>query len=143
MNVVTDLNPAGWQPSKTALLDQVLAAFLSARQPLGQHAPWPLTHLGRPADSTLTKPALPDERLVLRVWVSEVLVQDGTASTPRLLISMTADRLDPLNFGYAQLEQTAMTESQLITEQDRLVVTLDKRAGPPGITLAFPVTAVP
>ena len=143
VDVVTDLNAAGWQPSKTALLDQVLAAFLPTHQLLSQHAPWPLTHLGRPANRTLTKPGSPDERLVLRVWVSDMLVQDGRASAPLMLFSMTADRLDPLVFGFAQLEQTVMTESQLKTEQDGLVAALDKRAGPSGTTLAVPVTAAP
>lgn len=116
--VVADrLVAAGWLPARAGLLDEMLWSVLPSRQVTPDRAPWPMTHLGRPALASLTRPGPDGLRLVLRLWPTDVVVQDGTGSAPLLLLSITADRLDPVAFGFMQLEEAPLTQGQIRAER--------------------------
>ena len=104
-DLVTALESAGWTPTQTTLSGEILGAIVPSRQALADHAPLPLTHFGRQALAALTKPENADLRQVLRIWGSEVNIRKAGGTAPLLLMSLTSDRLDPVGFGYSQLEQ--------------------------------------
>lgn len=114
-DVVIALKAAGWTPGQTTLAGEFVGAILPSRQTLGDHAPWPLTHLGRQPLATLTKAAAPDLRRVLRIWNSAFEIRNAGDTAPLLLLSLTMERLDPVAFGFAQLEQAALPD-QLLAE---------------------------
>ena len=142
-DLVTAFEAAGWQPSQATLSGEILSAALPSRQVLGSHAPWPMTHLGRSAVATLTKADVTDQRMVLRIWATQTLVQDGAGKAPLLLVSLTAERLDPVAFGYAQLEEAAFGADQLATEKAGLVAALPQTAGEPGRIVDLPLAVAP
>lgn len=123
-DLVTALKTAGWQPSDVTLSGEIISAVLPSRQPLDLRAPWPMTHLGRSALATLTKAGALDQRLVLRIWATQTAIQDGSSKAPLLMVSLTADRLDPVAFDYAQLEEAALTAEQIATEKAAIVAAL-------------------
>ncbi|MFZ1468320.1 MAG: phosphatase PAP2 family protein, partial [Paracoccaceae bacterium] len=125
---------AGWTVSQTSLTDDLLGAILPSRRAHGDHPPWPMTHLGRPPLTTLTKPGPDDLRLVLRIWRTDTLVQDAAGTAPLLLVSVTADRLDPVAFGFAQLEEA----SAPVTDPAALGLSLALRAATDGKPLLLP-----
>ena len=59
---------------------------LTSQQALGSHPPWPMTHLGRSALATLTKMEANDQRVVLRIWRKQTVVQYGVSNVPLLLV---------------------------------------------------------
>lgn len=122
--LVRRLGAAGWQPSTARLSDEILWSFLPSRKPLMDHPPWPMTHLGRSPLGTLVRQGPGDLRLVLRIWPTDVVVQDGMGQAPLLLISITADRLDAIVFGLSQLEEVALTPDQLAAEKARIAAVL-------------------
>ena len=142
-DLVTAFEAAGWQSSQATLSGEILSAILPSRQALGSHAPWPMTHLGRSALATLTKINATDQRRVLRIWETQTVVQDGTGKAPLLLVSLTADRLDPVAFGYAQLEETALGADQLAAAKAGLVAALPQTAAEPGRIVDLPLAAAP
>ena len=142
-DLVTAFKAAGWQSSQATLSGEILSAILPSRQKLGSHAPWPMTHLGRSALATLTKTDATDQRRVLRIWETQTVVQDGTGKAPLLLVSLTADRLDPVAFGYAQLEAAAFGADRLAAEKAGLVAALHQTAGKPSRIVDLPLAAVP
>ena len=88
-----------------------------------------MTHLGRTALATLTKMDGTDQRLVLRIWATQTLVQNRTSNDPLLMVSLTADRLAPVAFGYAQLEEASIVPDQLATEKAGLAAALPQAVG--------------
>ena len=83
-----------------------------------------MTHLGRSALATLTMTGAVDQRYVLRIWATQTVIQDGPSSSPLLMLSLTADRLDPVAFGYAQLEEATVAAEQIATEKAAMVAAL-------------------
>ena len=79
-------------------------------QALGDHAPWPLTHLGRQSLATLTRAANTELRLVLRIWGSAFEIQNAGGTAPLLLLSLTIDWQDLIDYGYSQLEQMPLPD---------------------------------
>ncbi len=140
-NLVNAFEAAGWLPSQNTLSGEILAAVVPSRLPLVSHAPWPMTHLGRSALATLSRMDGTDQRLVLRIWETRTLVQDGTGKAPLLMVSLTADRLDPVALGYALLEEASIVPDQLVTEKAKLVAALPQSAGEPGRIVGLPLAA--
>ena len=129
-DLVTTLKAFGWHPSDVTLTDEIISAVLPSRQRLDLRAPWPMTHLGRSALATLTMRGASDQRFVLRIWATQTAIQDGPSSSPLLMVSLTADRLDPMAFGYAQLEEATVAAEQIATEKVTIAATLRQaRAG--------------
>ena len=141
--LINAFEAAGWQSSLATLSGEFLSAIVPSRQALVSHAPWPMTHLGRSALATLTKMGATNQRMVLRVWETQTLVQDGRGNSQFLLVSLTADRLDPVAFGFAQLEQAAVGPDQLATEKARLLAALPQAAGDPVRIVDLPLGAAP
>ena len=100
-----------------------------------------MTHLGRTALATLTKMDGTDQRLVLRIWATQTLVQNRTSNDPLLMVSLTADRLAPVAFGYAQLEEASIVPDQLATEKAGLAAALPQAVGEPSRIVALPPVA--
>ena len=138
-DVVTALTAAGWTPVQTTLSGELLGAIVPSRQRLSDHAPWPLTHLGRQPLATLTKAGTADLRLVLRIWGSAFEIRNADGTAPLVLGSLTADRLDPIAFGYAQLEQEALPPDRLLFERLALVQALRGLTTAPQANMAGPV----
>jgi membrane protein DedA with SNARE-associated domain/membrane-associated phospholipid phosphatase len=138
-DLVTAFETAGWQTSQATLSGEILSAVVPSRRSLATHAPWPMTHLGRSALATLTKTEANDPRMVLRIWETQTVVQEGTSTAPLLLVSLTADRLDPVAFGYAQLEEASLGPDQLTTEKARLVAALPQATGDKGWAIELPL----
>ena len=46
--------------------------------------------------ATLTKMEANDQRMVLRIWRTQTVVQYGVSNVPLLLVSLTADGPDPV-----------------------------------------------
>jgi membrane protein DedA with SNARE-associated domain/membrane-associated phospholipid phosphatase len=130
-DLVTAFEAAGWQSSQATLSGEILSAILPSRLELGRHAPWPMTHLGRSALATLTKMDANDQRMVLRIWGTQTVMHDSAGETPLWMVSLTADRLDPVAFGFAQLEQAAVGPDQLASEKAGLLAALPQAAGDP------------
>lgn len=123
-DIANRLKAAGWQPSQAGLSDEILWSVLPSRTGIAEHAPWPMTHLGRVALMTLIRPGPDDQRQVLRIWPTDVLVQDAKGTAPLLLLSISADRLDPIAFGFSQLEEALRTPEQIVAEQARLATAM-------------------
>jgi undecaprenyl-diphosphatase len=123
-DVVNRLRAVGWQPSQAGLFDEILWSVLPSRTGIADHAPWPMTHLGRPALVTLTKVGPDGLRQVLRIWPTDVLVQDDKGTAPLLLASITSDQLDALAFGFSQLEEAPVAADQLTSGQAGLAKAL-------------------
>ncbi|EEW25071.1 bifunctional DedA family/phosphatase PAP2 family protein [Rhodobacter ferrooxidans] len=140
-DLVNDFEAVGWQPSQNTLSGEILSAIVPSRLPLTDHAPWPMTHLGRTALATLTKMDGTDQRLVLRIWATQTLVQNRTSKYPLLMVSLTADRLDPVAFGYAQLEEASIVPDQLATEKAGLAAALPQAVGEPSRIVDLPPVA--
>ena len=134
-DVVGALQAAGWSRSQTGWADQVLGAILPSRQVLADHAPWPLTHLGRPPLMTLTRAGPQGLRLVVRVWRSAVMVGDAGAAAPLLLMSLTADRLAPIAFGYFQLKEAPLGQQDMAQAQPGLLDALRPLGPVPQVTV--------
>lgn len=98
-----------------------------------------MTHLGRSALATLTKMEANDQRMVLRIWRTQTLVQYDTGNAPLLLVSLTADGLDPVAFGYAQLQALSFGPDRLATEKVALVAALPQAAAQPGRIVYLPL----
>lgn len=130
--VVARLEAAGWQPTPDSLSPDLLAAMMPTRQTLADHAPWPMTHFGRTSLATMTRidPGVQSRRLVLRIWASDVVVQDGLSKAPLLLVSLTADVLDPVAFGFAKLEVAALPPAQITVERAALALALPRSIVP-------------
>ena len=128
-DVVNRLKVAGWQPTQTSLFDEMLWSVLPSHSAIAGHAPWPMTHLGRPALATLTKSVPDDLRQVLRIWPTDVVVQDGKGTAPLLQISISADRLDPIAFGFSLLEETVLAPDQLMAGKERLAAAMVSSSG--------------
>ena len=143
VDLVSVLKAAGWHPSDATLSGEIISAVLPSRKTLDLRGPWPMTHLGRSAVATLTKMGASDQRLVLRIWATQTVIQDRSASSPLLLVSLTADRLDPVAFGYAQLEEATLTAEQLATEKAGLLAALPQTATGPGRIVDLPLASVP
>lgn len=141
-DLVTALEAAGWQSSHATLSGEILSAVVPSRQELGSHAPWPMTHLGRSALATLTRMAATDQRMVLRIWGTQTVVQAGTGNAPLLLVSLTTDRLDPVAFRYALLEEASIGPDQLATEKVGLLAALPQAAGDMGRIVDLPLGAI-
>ena len=88
-DLVTAFEAAGWQASQSIQSGEILSAIVPSRRQLGRHAPWLMTHLFRSALVTLTKIDATDQRMVLRIWKTQNLVQDGTGTVPLLMVSLT------------------------------------------------------
>lgn len=142
-DLATAFEAAGWQSSQVPLSGEILSAILPSRQTLGSHAPWPMTHLGRSALATFTKTDATDQRMVLRIWATETLIQEGAGNAPLLLVSLTADRLDPVGLGYAKLEEAAFGADRLAAEKAGLVAALPQIAGEPGRIVDLPLAVAP
>ena len=142
-DLVTAFEAAGWQSSQATLSDEILSAVVPSRHELGGHAPWPMTHLGRSALATFTRMDATDQRIVLRIWETQTLVQDGTGTAPLLMVSLSADRLDPVAFGYAQLEEAAFRPDQLATVKAGVVAALPQTAGDMRRIVDLPLAAAP
>ncbi len=140
-DLMTAFEAVGWQPSQTILSGEILSAIMPSRQELDRHAPWPMTHLGRSALATLTRMEANDQRMVLRIWETQTVVQDVRGNAPLLMVSLTADRLDPVAFGYAQLEASSLGADQLATEKVGLLAALPQAAGQPGRIVDLPLAA--
>ena len=138
-DLVTAFEAAGWQSSQATLSGEILSAVVPSRLALGSHAPWPMTHLGRSALATLTKMDAPDQRMVLRIWETQTVVRDVAGKTPLLLVSLTADRLDPVAFGYAQLEEAAFSPDHLVTGKAGLAAALPQTDGEPARIVDLPL----
>ncbi len=123
-DLVGALKTAGWQLSNVTLSGEIISAVLPSRQTIDLRAPWPMTHLGRSALATLTMTGAVDRRYVLRIWSTQTVIQDGPSSSPLLMVSLTADRLDPVAFGYAQLEEATVAAEQIATEKAAIVAAL-------------------
>ena len=123
-DVVNRLKVAGWQPTQTSLFDEMLWSVLPSHTAIAEHAPWPMTHLGRPALATLTRTGPDDLRQVLRIWPTDVVVKNGKGTAPLLQMSISADRLDPIAFGFSQLEETALAPDQLTARKDGLATAM-------------------
>lgn len=139
-DVVTRLQSSGWQATSIGLTDEVLWSVLPSRQDLSGRPSWPMTHLGRPAQATLTKAGPHETRLVLRLWATDVLVSDSQGDAPLLLVSITADQLDPIAFGFSQLEDTGLPADLLGSAKAALAVSLgfDGQAVLPEMPLLIP-----
>jgi len=142
-DLVTAFKAAGWQSSQATLSGEIASAVVPSRQTIGNHAPWPMTHLGRSALATLTRMDAADQRMVLRIWETNTVVQDGGGTTPLLLVSLTADRLDPVAYGFAQLEQAAFGPDQLVGEKAGLVAALPQADGDAIRIVDLPLAAAP
>jgi hypothetical protein len=59
------------------------------------------------------------------------VMHDSAGETPLWMVSLTADRLDPVAFGFAQLEQAAVGPDQLASEKAGLLAALPQAAGDP------------
>ena len=129
--VVSALGAKGWTSSQTSLSSEILGAIVPSRQALGDHATWPLTHLGRQPLATLTRVETADLRLVLRIWGSDFEVRNAQGTSLLLLVSVTADRLDPVFFGFALLEEAALAPDQLSSAKNALREALQPLSGPP------------
>jgi undecaprenyl-diphosphatase len=138
-DLVAAFERAGWQAVETTLTSEILSAVLPSRQELGGHAPWPMTHLGRQALATLTRADGTDERRVLRIWATETRVQGDVDAAPLFLVSVTADKLDPIAFGYAQLEEASVEVDQLLLEQAGLLAALPQTVGDTGRIVELPL----
>ncbi len=53
-----------------------------------------------------------------------MVVQDGKGPAPLLLVSITADRLDPIALGFSQLEEAALAPDQLSAEKAAVAATM-------------------
>lgn len=133
--VVSRLSAAGWQPSSAALFDEILWSVMPSRKPIVDHPPWPMTHLGHAALVILTRKGPGDLRQVLRIWPTDVVVQDSTGTAPLLLISITEDRLDPIAIGFSQLEEAALAPDQLPSEKAQLASALSGGKAESGLPL--------
>ena len=142
-DLVTAFEAVGWQSSQATLSGEILSAVVPSRQALVSHAPWPMTHLGRSALATLTKMGATNQRMVLRIWETQTLVQDGGGNAQLLLVSLTADRMDPVAFGYGQLEESSFKPDQLASEKAKLVVALPQAAGDAIRIVDPPLAAAP
>lgn len=127
--IVRRLTLAGWQPSTVDFFDEMLWSVLPSRQSISDHAPWPMTHLGRPGLATLTKRGSGEERLVLRIWSTDFVVQDGQSILPLLQVSVSADRLDPIALGFSQLEEATLALDQISAEKAALATAMLLPAG--------------
>lgn len=130
--VVTALKGAGWVDLHDTLSGDLLSALIPSRRALADRAPWPMTHLGRPPLISLGKldPELPDQRLVLRIWDSGFQVVDAIGPAPLLLVSLTADVLDPIAFGWMQLEQAGIAPDRLAAQRGAIAQVLPQPARP-------------
>lgn len=128
-DIVVRLKPSGWQPSQAGLFDEILWSVLPSRKGIEDHAPWPMTHVGRPALVTLTKVAPDGLRQVLRIWPTDVLVQDDRGTVPLRLASITSDQLDALAFGFSQIEETALSNQQIAMAKAQLAAALRRPSG--------------
>ena len=142
-DLVTALKAAEWNASQVTLAGEIQSAVVPSRQTLDLRAPWPMTHLGRSAMATLTKSGTADTRLVLRIWATQTVIRDGTSVSPLLLVSLTADRLDPLTFGYAQLEETPLGTDRLATERTGLFAAIARIGGEASGIVELPLVAAP
>ena len=140
-DMVGALKTVGWHPSDVTLSGEIISAVLPSRQTIDLRAPWPMTHLGRSALATLTMTGAVDQRYVLRIWASQTVIQAGPSSTPLLMVSLTADRLDPVAFGYAQLEEATVAAEQIAIERAAIVAAL-RQTGAGGI-MELPAALVP
>ena len=141
--LIAAFETTGWHSSDVSLSGEILSAVLPSRQTLDLRAPWPMTHLGRSALATLTKMGTDDQRLVLRIWPTQTVIRDGTGASPLLLVSLTADRLDTVAFGYAQLEEATLNTDQLAAEKARLLTAMSQTAGASGRIVDLPLALPP
>lgn len=140
-DLVTALKTAGWHPSDVTLSGEIISAIMPSRQTLDLRAPWPMTHLGRSALATFTMKGAADQRLVLRIWATRTVIQNGPSNSPLLFVSLTVDRLDPVAFGYAQLEEAALAAEQAATEKTAIVAAL--RQTGTGSVVELPLALAP
>jgi len=126
-NLILSLGANGWAPIQGDLGASLASSILPSRTTLTDHAPWPLTHLGRPPLATLTRAASSDRRFVLRIWASDALVQEADTATPLLLISVTTDALDPFAFGFSQLMDVPLPAADQVAVRAQIAASLSLR----------------
>ena len=132
--ILAAFTAAGWTLDTANRVDALTGILIPSRAALLDHASWPLTHIGKPPVATLirldaTDPAF---RNVLRIWGTDTLIDDGTLTSPLLMMSGSRESLDPLAFGWSMLEQTIQSPSEgrfFATEAAKILAPAQSAAG--------------
>lgn len=101
------LTGSGWTQQQTGQIASLVDSILPTRRPLTAMSVLPLTNNGGSPIGVFTRPSPSSvaARQVLRVWASGVAISRDGKTNPLLLISLTAETIDPTGFGFA-LAQT-------------------------------------
>lgn len=109
-DLVARLQQHGWRQTGNSRIDAMIAAILPATGGLDNRPPFPLTNIGQKPLATLVK-IDPDgqARTALRLWKTDVLLQNGSGTRPLLQLSAARDHLDPVFRQYSLIEEMDMT----------------------------------
>ena len=104
--IIEALTSSGWVLRSSNRLDELLSSVVPSKGALSAHPPRPLTNNGKSPVATFARStqASDERRLVLRVWQTGFVVQEGDQENPILQISVTAETLNPILFGFSLVE---------------------------------------
>ena len=105
-DIIGALTSSGWTLQDSSRLDSLLNAILPSKGTLSTHLARPLTNSGRSPAATLVKlhRSSNDERIALRIWEANFVLADERRSSPVLMISATAERLNPILFDFSLVD---------------------------------------
>lgn len=110
-NIANSLVKSGWILRDSGHIASLIDSVLPTRRPLDQMSVLPLTNRGHPPDAvfTRTEPKSATSRQILRVWTSSTSISQDGKQMPLLLISLTAEIVDPVGFGFAIAEPSPLS----------------------------------
>ncbi len=112
-DVLTSLGSLGWEQQESSRLDQLLNSILPSKGTLSTHLARPLTNSGKSPLATFMRldETASERRIVLRIWEANFITKQKDDANPILLMSATAEALNPIIFDFSLVEAARLRQA--------------------------------
>lgn len=124
--LIATLARDGWRSSDVSVAQHVLATLLPYGG-LAEVPPATLLHDGRLPIATLTRPNALGQRIVLRIWSTERLLNAGDGQASRIhLLDLGAENYRPVMFGFGDLDEEPPNAAEIDSVRKELGTRFEK-----------------
>jgi len=129
-DILTALTSSGWEQQESSRLDELLNSILPSKGTLSTHLARPLTNSGKSPLATLVRldDTFGGRRIVLWLWEASFVAKDKDQASPILMMSATAETLNPILFDFSLVEVAELGQADLRKITSDVVAVLPGRS---------------